>query len=94
MASYCYLIFGEDRTLICTVNHRKKGVCDLDKKEKQSDRIRRPRHGKRSIHGRVPTHNGETAPTQIGGGKTDGSRGSFCIAPSDKLPRTDGDTTS
>lgn len=29
MARYCWLVWS-DGYLVCTVNHRKSGVCDLD----------------------------------------------------------------
>lgn len=64
------------------------------KGKKPNERIRRPRHGKRGLHGRVPSHNVEATPTQIGGGKTDGTRRSLCITVTHKLSRNNGGNTS
>jgi hypothetical protein len=33
MAKYCYLVCGEDGSLVCTVNHHNYKNCDLYRKE-------------------------------------------------------------
>ena len=95
MASYCYLIFGEDGHLMCTVNHHKKGVCDLDKKEEQNERVpRETKHRQRSVHGRISRYNREATGKTPSDGSTPGTRRSFCLTFANKLPRNNGKSTS